>query len=230
MFSRVFLAVTGTESEFPKRTAYMACHFSPGGSGLSNMPHTLPEGSILLLDDSMPVQGHDPKKVLEQLNELAEQFSVRAVLLDFQRSVTDEAKKMASAIMQNCACTVAVTPDYATAGSPVFLPPPPVNKSLKEYLKPWGKVFLELASEALEITVTKEGSRFSPIDSTAPLPLEDKRLHCHYGVTVCPGKAVFTLKRTREDLAELALEAEELGVLGTVGLYQEIATSLRSSQ
>lgn len=226
MFSRVFLAVTGKEPEpiRPKRTAYMACHFSPGGSGLSNTPRSLPDGSILLLDDSMPVQGHDPETSVQQLNELVSKFSVRAVLLDFQRPPTSESNEMASAILQNCGCTVAVTPAYAKKGFPVFLPPPPPNKPLAEYLKPWEKnrVFLELAIEGLEITVTKKGSRFSPVCPTSALPLADVRLHCHYGVTVFPGKAVFTLCRTREDLAELAQEAEVLGVLGTVGLYQEL--------
>ena len=224
MFSRVFLAVTGRESESvrPKRTAYMACHFSAGGSGLSNMPRSLPEGSILLLDDSRPVQGHDPDTVVQQLNDLVNKFSVRAVLLDFQRPTSVELKKMVSAILQNCGCIAAVTPAYAKAGFPVFLPPPPVNQTLAEYLQPWSKVFLELASEGLEITVTKDGSRFSSVYPTSPLPLEDTRLHCHYQVTVFPGKAVFTLSRNREDLSALAREAEELGVLGTVGLYQEL--------
>lgn len=224
MFSRVFLAVTARELEAvrPKRTAYMACHFSAGGAGLSNLPQSLPEGSILLLDDSMPVQGHDPVTVVQQLNELASNLSLRAVLLDFQRPPAAESQKMAAYILENCKCTAAVTPAYAKEGFPVFLPPPPVNKSLKEYLKPWNKVFLELYAEGLEITVTKEGSRFSPVSPASPLPLADKRFHCHYGVTVFPGKAVFTLSRSREDLSALAREAEELGVLGTVGLYQEL--------
>ena len=222
MFSQVFLAVTARELEAvrPKRTAYMACHFSAGGSGLSNMPHTLPEGSILLLDDSTPVQGHDPERIVEQLNELASRFSIRAILLDFQRPPTEESAKMANTILQSC--NAAVTPAYAKEGYPVFLPPPPANKSLKEYLKPWNKVFLELYSEGLEITVTQDGSYFSDFYPASPLPLADKRLHCHYGVTVFPGKAVFTLCRTREDLAALAREAEELEILGVVGLYQEL--------
>lgn len=226
MFSRVFLAVTARELETvrPKRTAYMACHFSPGGSGLSNLPDALPEGSILLLDDSMPVQGHDSGTVVNQLNELITKFYIRAVLLDFQRPPTQESRKMVSAILQNCSSTVAVTPAYGKEGFPVFLPPPPANKSLKEYLKPWAKngVFLELAMEGLEITVTKEGSRFSNIYPTAPLPLEDTRLHCHYGVRVCLGRAVFTLSRSREDLAALIREAESLGVIATVALYEEL--------
>ena len=226
MFSQVFLAVTAGELESvrPKRTAYMACHFSAGSSGLSNMPQSLPEGSILLLDDSMPVQGHDPQAVVQQLNELAGRFSLRAVLLDFQRPPMVESQKMVSVILESCGCKVAVTPAYARVGFGVFLPPPPPNKTLVEHLKPWKNygVFLELASEGLEITVTKDGSRFSYVSPTAPLPLADDRLHCHYGITVFPGKAVFTLSRNREDLAALAREAEESGVLGVIGLYQEL--------
>ena len=147
MFSRVFLAVTGREPETvrPKRTAYMACHFSAGGAGLSNMPRSLPEDSLLLLDDSMPVQGHNPETVVKQLNELVNKFSVRAVLLDFQRPPTEEAQKMVSAIAQGCSCTAAVTPAYVKKGFPVFLPPPPANKSLKEYLKPWSKRFNKIS-------------------------------------------------------------------------------------
>lgn len=223
MFSGVFLAVTAKEMEtaLPKRTAYMACHFSAGGAGLSNMPRFLPADSILLLDDSMPVQGHDPETVVQQLKELTTQFAVRAVLLDFQRPPTAESKEMVSAILENC--NAAATPAYAKEGFPVFLPPPPPNKSLAEYLKPWANgVFLELYSDGLEITVTKGGSRFTDLHPTSPLPLTDNRLHCHYRVTVSPGKAVFTLSRSREDLAELAREAEQLGVLGMVGLYQEL--------
>ena len=222
MFSRVFLAVSGRESEFPTRTAYMACHFSPGGSGLSNMPRILPKGSILLLDDSMPVQGHNLDIVAQQLKEVVDRFSVWAVLLDFQRPPTEESRKMVAAILENTSCIVAVTPAYAKEDSTVFLPPLPANKSLPEHLKPWKRIFLELASEGLEITVTKDGSRFSAVYPTTPLPLKDKRLHCHYSVKVFPGKAVFTLNRTREDLADLAKEAEELGILGMVGLYQEL--------
>lgn len=226
MFSQVFLAVTAGELESvcPKRTAYMACHFSPGGVGLSNIPPKLPPNSILLLDDSMPVQGHDPKTVVQQLNELAAKFSIRAVLLDFQRPPTKQLWEMVSVILRNCSCKIAVTPAYAKEGFGVFLPPPPPNKSLTEYLKPWTKhaVFLELASEGLEITVTQEGSRFSYVSPTSSLPLFDNRLHCHYGVTVFPEKAIFTLSRSREDLASLAREAEEFGVLGIVGLYQEL--------
>ena len=229
MFSQVFLAVTAREMEqfHPARTAYMACHFSAGGKGLSNLPRALPAGSILLLDDSMPVQGHDRSTVTRQLNELVKAFSVRAVLLDFQREKTAEMEKMTAAIIKSCACTTAVTEQYAAGlHCPVFLPPPPVNKPLAGYLKPWLKrgVFLELAPEGLQITVTKDGSKAVSLPPIAELPLTDGRLHCHYNVEVFPEKAVFTLSRTREELANLAQQAQDLGVLGAVGLYQDLHT------
>lgn len=227
MFSQVFLAVTPGEMAVyrPARTAYMACHFSAGGAGLSNMPRMLPEGSLLLLDDSMPVQGHDPEVVTRQLNELIRKFSIRTVLLDFQREKMEETCTMVAAISQSCACTVAVTAAYAEFGvCPVFLPLPSANRPLGDYLKPWLKrgVFLEIVPEGLQITVTKTGSRSVPLPPVADLPLANERLHCHYSVRVFPGKAVFTLTRTREDLAALVREAERMGALGAVGLYQEL--------
>lgn len=227
MFSQVFLAVTAREMEtfLPERTAYMACHFSPGGAGLSNMPRSLPAGSLLLLDDSMPVQGHDPAAVTEQLQELIRRFSLKAVLLDFQREWTAETDNMAGAVLQSCRCPVAVSPIYTKGRTcPVFLPPPPANKAVADYLKPWlpRGVFMEIAPGALQITVTEKGSLTASLPCAGPLPLEDPRLHCHYNTKLLPDKAVFTLCRTREDLSALSREAYELGVLGAVGLYQEL--------
>ena len=224
-----YLAMTAAElsGKAPQegKIAYMACHFSAGGVGLSNVPRALPEGSILLLDDSMPVQGHDPEAVTRQLNELVRNFSVRAVLLDFQRQKTEETSTMVAAILQSCACTAAVTAAYAKAGDcPVFLPSPPANKPLADYLKPWSErdIFLEIAPESMQITVTEEGCSAVSAPSDQNLPLASSRLHCHYNVEVFPEKAVFTLSRTREDLAALARQAYEIGVLGAVGLYQEL--------
>lgn len=229
MFSKVYLAQTSREMEeyLPERAAYMACHFSPYSAGLSNIPQKIPESSILLLDDSMPIQGHDPNIVTEQLGELISRFSVGAVLLDFQREQTEDSNNMVSALVQALSCPVAVTKEYAAErGCPVFLPPPPVNMPLQAYLAPWltQGVYLEIAPETLEINVTSEGcnTTFLPFGTAPTVPLEDKRLHCHYNVEVFPEKAVFTLLRTGEDLAALAEEAYGLGAHGVVGLYQEL--------
>lgn len=227
MFSGVFLAQTSREmTEFrPKRLAYMALHFSPYSRGLSNGPKELPPGSILLLDDSMPADGHDPQAVTDQLKLLVDQFSPQGVLLDFQRPKTQESEHMVSCILQALPCPVAVTESYAEVlQCSVFLSPPPVNTALENYLQPWLKqgIYLEIAPDALEIAVTENDSTTVQISPTQNLPLVDKRLHCHYSVAVLPQQAVFTLARYKEDLLTLVQEAENIGVLGCVGLYKEL--------
>lgn len=227
MFSHIFLAQTDREmaESLPKHLAYMALHFSPYSAGLSNAPKELPAGSILLLDDSMPPNGHDPQAVVNQLRQLVVQFSSHGVLLDFQRQETEEAERMVICILEALSCPVAVTKQYAkNLHCPVFLPPLPVNKSLKGYLQPWLKqgVYLEIAPEASEITVTEQGSTTVQIPLAPNLPLQDEQLHCHYNVEVFPDKAVFTICRNNTDLQSLVQEAEAMGVLGCVGLYKEL--------
>lgn len=228
MFSHMFLAQTPGEMEqFPvQKTAYMACHFSPWGKGLSNLPKALPKGSILLLDDSMPPTGHDPKVVEKELRKLIEKFSISAVLMDFQGQIQNECSAMAGHLADTLPCSVAVTEGYANElGCPVFLSPTPVNMALKDHIAPWAQqgIYLELALETTQFTVTEDGCASLPVHYKDDLPLADEQLHCHYNVEVFPEKAVFTLRRTGEDLAALAQEAKQLGVLETVGLYQEIA-------
>ena len=227
MFSKVFLAQTSGEikKQLPEKLAYMALHFSPYSTGLSNLPLDLPKNSILLLDDSMPPENHDPQLVSEQLVQLVNQFSPAGVLLDFQRPVTEKLTAMADCIVKALPCPVGVTERYARdLGCPVFLSPLPANKGLQDYLKPWLNqgVYLEIAPDCLEITVTEKGSKIRQIYPVQNLPLANKKLHCHYQVKVFPDKAVFTICRYKEDLAALVQEAESLGVLGCVGLYEEL--------
>lgn len=228
MFSHVFLAqASGEMARFPaKKTAYLSCHFSPYGIGLSNLPERLPAGSILLLDDSMPPNGHDPEVVEAELKEMVGRFDIAAVLLDFQEEIGEESLIMAGYLAKSLPCPAAVTEAYAKElCCPVFLSPTPVNMAVKDHIAPWLQqgVYLEIAPEAVQFTVTEEGSTYSPIHCTEELPLVDERLHCHYNVEVFPQKAVFTLCRTKEDLSALARDAMQLGVLGTVGLYQELS-------
>ena len=68
------LAMTQSEiadaASLPAQIAWMACHFSPSGQGLMNLPAALPEGAILILDDSIPCRGHSVDIVLETLADL----------------------------------------------------------------------------------------------------------------------------------------------------------------
>lgn len=231
MESTLFLAVTGPEMEIfhPQKLAYMACHFSPYHPGLSNLPASLPPGSILLVDDSMSIEGHDPQAVTQQLEDIVRCFSPYAILLDFQNPPTTAGIEMANTILHSISCLVAVTKPYAASlNCPVFLAPPPVNMPLGKYLEPWKtrEIFLEVTSDCLQFTITAEGCKVIsfPTDTTPNTSQQDLRLHCHYHVDVFPDRAVFTLRRTREDLLDMAQEALELGVLGTIGFYRELNT------
>ena len=52
MAIRPFLAMTAAEIQgtetLPPKTAWMACHFSPYSTGLSNLPKALPPGLSLI--------------------------------------------------------------------------------------------------------------------------------------------------------------------------------------
>lgn len=228
MFSQVFLAQTGGEMEgfLADNVAYMACHFSPYGKGLSNLPDMLPKGSILLLDDSTPPDGHDSKVVETELKALIERVGIAAVLLDFQGEILSESLDMARHLTNALPCPVAVTEGYAKElGCPVFLSPTPVNMAISDHIERWlpQGVYLEIAPMATCFTVTEKGCTSLPLHCIEALPLADERLHCHYNVEVFPDRAVFTLCRTKDDLNTLVRDAKRLGVLGTVGLYQELS-------
>ena len=84
MAIRPFLAMTAAEIRntaiLPSRTAWMACHFSPYGRGLSNIPSVLEEGSLLILDDITPIRGHDPEVITQQLMQAMEHLRVSGIL------------------------------------------------------------------------------------------------------------------------------------------------------
>ena len=210
----------------PERVAYMACRFSPSGVGLVNLPTSLPPGSLILLDDSMQIFGHRPEIVTSQLLEMAERFSPVGILLDFQRSVTQEAFAMAEAICKALPCPVAVSENYARdLGCAVFLSACPANVALEKYLAPWKQgIYLEIAPGRMQTTVTEDGAStvYLPAGETESLGLYDEELCCHYKTEISANRAVFTLQRNKEDLEMLIGKAKDFGVVATVGLYQEL--------
>lgn len=229
MFSDVFLAMTAGEIQNnpPQHTAYMACHFSAWSKGLSNLPEALPPGSMILLDDSMGLQGHDPVLITGQLQQLIAQFQPSALLMDFQRVPTEEVLGFLDVCIPQLPCPVAVPASYAkNYDCPVFLSSAPFDHPIEEYLAPWiaRGVYLELALDGLTVTVDSNGSRVQPLPSgfAAELPLLDDTLHCHYDVETNNEQAVFTLSRTRQDAAAILKKATALGIRAAVGLYQEL--------
>ena len=227
-----FLAMTAAEmakvSDFPPKIAWMACHFSPYGLGLSNLPQRLPPHALLLLDDITPIREHDPQRITEQLLNCLESLNCHGVLLDFQRPDVPETAVLVNHLTQTLPCPVIVSESYASELScPVFLPPVPPSVALEEYISPWEgrSIWMEIGLTGELLTLTEQGCETVPL----PFPNEpsegfpEKALHCHYRIETNEKSARFTLWRTEKDLAALLEEAEGLGISGAVGLYQEFS-------
>lgn len=227
----LYLAMT--EAEFrsadtlPTHPAWMACHFSCYGTGLSNLPKQLPAGAMVILNDRTPVYGHDPELIVQQLSDLVERHRVDSVLLDFQRPDCNRTADIANAVVAALSCPVGVTETYATKmDCPVFLAPPPLYKPLGEYLSVWRdrEIWMEAALDSQMVTVTAEGSQFSPALPAIPEEpsFPEEALFCRYNTKVYDDRAEFNLFRTQETLDAMVQEAERLGVRRIIGLYQEL--------
>lgn len=225
-----YLAMTGAEIHNcpspPDHIAWMACHFSPYGTGISNVPPLLLPGSMLILNDRIPPQGHDPVSVAEQLVQAAEQLEVSRVLLDFQRPGDSLTKEIAAAVTAALPCPVAITAVYADGlDRPIFLTPQ-LHKPLSEQLEVWNgrEVWLEAALDCQEAVLTEEGCTFA--DSDAPADNADYhtdvQAHCRYCIAIEDDKVRFTLWREADHLQALLKEAENLGIVCAVGLYQQL--------
>ena len=223
-----YLAMTANEfsatKTIPERIAWMACHFSPYSTSLSNLPTNLPANSLLILNDSTPPDRQDPENVANILKKILKEQKCSALLLDFQRTDSPEN----AAIVQELIALdlpVCVSECYAkTLNCPIFLPPVPLTIPLAEYIAPYKgrQIWLDTALSCAQIEVTEEKSIFRPIPTPPECPLEDKQLHCHYHISSNEASIVFTLQRTKKDLEDLIMEAENLGVIAAVGLYQEL--------
>ena len=226
-----FLAMTAAEiyaaSRLPPKTAWMACHFSPYGLGLSNLPQKLPPGSLLMIDDITPPHGHDPGFIAEQVTDCAEAFQCCGILLDFQRNGSEETRALAAHLVQALSCPVIVSEGYGEdLDCPIVLPPLLPSEPLEKYLSRWKdrEIWLELGLEGEILTLTEEGCQVAslPCPASEPEGFSDEKLHCHYAIDIAEKSVSFTLWRTIKDFEPLLTEAEALGVTGAVGLYQEL--------
>lgn len=229
-----FLAMTAAEiqkaSSLPQKIAWMACHFSPYGAGLSNLPKTLPPGSLLMVDDVTPPSRHHPTFIAEQLSQCVESLQCCGVLLDFQRRGCEETQAIAKQLVAALPCPVAVSACYAAElDCSVFLPPVLPSVPLEAHLTPWEgrEIWLELGLDGEVLTLTKGGCE----GMTIPNPdekekgFEDRSLHCHYSVETTEKSARFIFWRTKDDLERLLNNAKLQGVSGFIGLYQEMKTA-----
>ena len=225
----LYLAMTAAEMEenthFPPHLAYMACHFSPYGTGLSNIPKTLPPGSMLILNDRTPIHGHDPQLIASQLEDAISAWNLSGILLDFQRPGCEASAQLARLFAAALPCPVGISDLYAKdLNCAVFLPPVMPDTLLSEHLVPWhGRdIWLDISTEGLEITLTEQGAQIIalPQYSDSQDSHADEALPCHYRIEL-EKTSRFTLFRTEQDLQDLLVEAKHLGISRAVGLYQE---------
>ena len=226
-----YLAMTAAEfsacEKLPQHIAWMACHFSCYGAGLSNLPSAFPSNSMVILNDRTPLQGHDLCIIVQQLTTLAKELSVSRFLLDFQRPGNEETTHLVKMLVKELPCPVGVTDLYAKdLPCPVFLPPPPLHVPLEQHLVPWKdrEIWLEVASTGTLITVTRDGSQIKDCLIThydRPV-FEDVDLYCEYSIEVTEQQANFHLYRNDNMLKKMLRQAESLGVTLAVGLYQQL--------
>ena len=232
-----YLAMTAAEIQrstpLPQKLAYMACHFSPYSTGLSNLPDFLPEGSILILNDRTPIAGHDPDCIVRQLAQLVDDTRAASILLDFQRPDCPETANLVKALAGKLPCPVAVSQSYAAEGFPVFLPPIPPDVPWEEALAPWNgwEIWLDAAPGHMCITVTAQGAADTPADCPADgLWQAHADLCCHYLIQLGSDWARFFIHRTEEDIHHLLEKTRHLGVTTAIGLYQEWSSALEADR
>lgn len=228
----LFLAMTAAEFRsaevLPVHSAWMACHFSSYGTGISNLPKVLPPGAMLMLNDRTPICGHDPDAVGQALCDASQTLGCDSILLDFQRQGYDELKGVIRAVLDRACCPVGISALYADGfNCPVLVPPIPPHTLPEEALAPWEgrELWLEASTEGAEIAVTENGSRYAPLPNFLPgerAHLEDA-LHCHYEITVGEERILFQLGRTEDDLSSLLDAVKSYGVTKSLGLWQEIS-------
>lgn len=226
-----YLAMTGAEIQrkpcIPGKIAWLSCHFSPGGKGLSNLPTDLIPGQMLILDDRIPMDGHDPERIRAQLQNAVEQNRCEAVLLDFQRPENRETSALAAYLVNELTVPVGVSEGYAGAlNCPVFLSPIPPEERPEAYLAPWKgrEIWLDGAKNGAVVRVTEKGAETAPLTGYSLLEKDffEPELCCHYRVEVEKGIARFTLFRTTEDVLALIRRCGALGVTRAVSLWQEM--------
>lgn len=225
------IAMTAAEisaaAVLPPGLGWMACHFAPGNPGLSNLPRQLPPDSLLILDDSNPPAGHDPAVILAQLICLTKQLSLSGVLLDFQRPDDPETRVLTELLVKYLPCPVCVSELYARPlDAPVFLPPPPLCSMVDTYLQPWQgrEIWMELAPEAEQVTVTEQGAEVLPLSPfpDTELPFFCPETCCRYSIRVLEDWVSFTLCRQESMLPKLQEAAADKGVSHFVSLYHPV--------
>ena len=176
----LYLALTAEEfsalGKKPANIAWMACHFSPYGKGLTNLPPQLPRNSIVILNDRIPWRDHDMQLIGLQL----QQLQCGAVLLDLQRPDTPTALVSALTALPFPVCVGHQFADQSA--NAVLVPPCPPHIPLEQHLQPWTglELWLEVSLEQSALRVTAKGAEQIPPAFCPTFPHGAPLLASHY--------------------------------------------------
>jgi len=229
MSLRFYLAMTDAEirsaPSLPPHLAFMACHFSPYGAGLTNIPQRLPPGSILIVNDRVPVLHHDPGIILGQLKTAVQKLGVFGVLLDFQIPEQSQTAKIVKALTEGLPCPVAVSAAYGKdLTCPIFAAPALHLRFCDfEPIKKGRSLWLEAYEETAVYSITGEGCSAGREAKLNGESFFDDALQCRYAFSIEKDAVLFTLSRQTEEIPGYLQAAEKAGVSVAVGLYQQFS-------
>ena len=207
--------------------AWMACHFSPYGIGISNLPDVLPEASMIILNDIIPPYEHDPDIIANQLNELASKAKTNTFLLDFQREKNRKTEAIVKELTNKLNGKVGVTEAYAeNTTCAVFLTCPLPYQPLSKKISRWDgrDLWLELAVETSIVHISTSGSKITHVNKSILNAKDsyDNVLKSRYLTEINEKQAMITIERNPETLYLLEQEAASYDIELTIGLYQQL--------
>ncbi len=228
MSLRLYLAMTEAEIRrapvLPRNLAYMACHFSPYGTGLVNIPERLPQGSILIVNDRVPVLAHDPEQVAKQLSDAVRRLRAFGVLMDLQIPDNPRTAQIVKSVTASLPCPVGVSEPYAADLTCPIFGAPPIYSPLTEYAQSKGNrpLWLEAFQETAFLAVTASGCAITQDEKFSGKSFVDETLQCKYQYSIQKDRALFHLSRQPEDIPGYLRKAEALGTEIAIGLYQQL--------
>ncbi len=228
MSLRLYLAMTEAEIRsapvLPRNLAYMACHFSPYGTGLVNIPERLPPNSILIVNDRVPVTVHNPERIAMQLSDAVRRLRAFGVLMDLQIPDNPRTAQIVKKVTATLNCPVCVSESYATESACPIFGAPPIYRTLSDYAdsKKGRPLWLEAFQETALLTVTPSGCTVSHEETLSGESFFDETLQCRYQYVIEKDRALFQLFRQAEDLPDYLRQAEAAGIEVAVGLYQQL--------
>ncbi len=228
-----FLAISAQEfpflSELPSNIAWMSVHFSSYGSGLSNLPHNLPKGSLLILDDQTPWEGHSTEVVCREIVESLLENQATGLLLDFERPATPETNLLTTALSQCCreiGVMLGAPLSYATDDAAIFISPLPCQTPPERLYQKNRKVWLDVSPGAYLIHIGAQGATGQAADQRSfpdgiyPV-FTDTELCCSYRSRPNAGGVDILLNHSRESIETMLATLDENAVQLAIGLYRE---------